>query len=1078
MFVQRSWPSKFWAAHEGGFSIATNAPAVAAASSGAIADFDGDGHADFMTNAPEVFLNRGDWRFDRIEAQGAAAVAGTILVVDDLDGDGDPDVYAARDGPNVLLENRADSSTASASRVAMMGASHVLQPVLRRLAWSSASLRVALGVSLLLAFILLVWARVEGATPLRNPAVALITGLAPAVGALAIPESSPAWSWLVLVGGAVAMATLVVLRVVAARETRRRRIGQHTLKRHLGGGGMGDVWLAVADDGREVAIKVLRPKLASDPIGVERFEQAAGLAARANHVNVARVFDVHVESEFREGAAARAWLAMEYVDGVALSDVMAGEVTVGQSCAIAVQLCRGLAALHAVDVIHRDIKPDNILISEAGVLKIVDFGLARAFGARTLTQTGAALGTMRYIAPEQLVDPHAADERADVWAVGVVVYELLSGQHPCAPDSHGQTSSEIAYRVMKAVSDGVVRPLTEAAPDVDVALAGIVDRALKVNPGERWRDATALGDAFAQFADETIEARRPQSTLRATSIAFVMSAMLAIGCADATRTWMAPAVVGEPHPVVTLRPYEVIESSRRVLGAAVGADASWVYFTGNGVLLPSGVEVATPGMATRGVWCGGALWVADGPSGLAKVDGERVQSYAVGDIRDVVCAASGRMIAADHRGRVLLLSPPEVVASVVLDGAPSAIAMTGRHVAVALEDGGAALVEIGSDGMSVDGMSLVWTRKDTGRVPAVAARRDGTLAWLGQPGRLLTWRAGSTRLRRGLPLRGARLAADGTTGWWAASPETLWRIDATEHGGTTEDDVVQFVEREDATWVVDQSGRVRRAGAERDAVIADPVMSYSSVQGGFVLSTSASKAVVRHIETKRRFEIAPTPLRLQPAPLGVVVAADEGIRVFEARSGEIVGAEAKTGSFNGALITQPNLLWAARRERGLERQGVLLSHRLDCPDWASIAYGPGVVAVACAKGGWVEVFDEQGRHLRSIATSGRIVDLAFAQGVLLVSLSHWGVEAHRIDGGGDTDRVVLPGEPGGIAVRGDEVAIAIGTAGVAVLRTNPQGTLRLIEILQTPGNAQDVDFDGDALLAADTYSVLRLPRTK
>ena len=197
----------------------------------------------------------------------------------------------------------------------------------------------------------------------------------------------------------------------------------------LGQGGMGFVYKARQPDlDRVVALKILRPELGRDPAFAERFAREARVLARLNHPNIVTVFE--------HGQAGRFfYLLMEHVDGVNLRQAMrAGRFTPEQALAIVPGICDALQAAHAQGIWHRDIKPENILLDPDGRVKIVDFGIARIVGdpARdfTLTLTGAALGSAPYMAPEQHERPHEVDHRADIYSLGVVFYEMLTGELP------------------------------------------------------------------------------------------------------------------------------------------------------------------------------------------------------------------------------------------------------------------------------------------------------------------------------------------------------------------------------------------------------------------------------------------------------------------------------------------------------------------------------------------------------------------------------------------------------------------------------------------------------------------------
>ncbi len=199
--------------------------------------------------------------------------------------------------------------------------------------------------------------------------------------------------------------------------------------RLLGRGGMGFVYEARQNDlERTVAIKVLSPQLGTDPTFAERFAREARILAKLQHPNIVTLFEHGEQGGFY-------YLLMEHVDGVNLRQAMqAGRFTPEQALAIVPAICDALQTAHTQGIWHRDIKPENILLDKEGRVKIADFGIARILGdpARnfTLTQTGNALGSSAYMAPEQFEDPRKIDHRSDIYSLGVVLYEMLTGELP------------------------------------------------------------------------------------------------------------------------------------------------------------------------------------------------------------------------------------------------------------------------------------------------------------------------------------------------------------------------------------------------------------------------------------------------------------------------------------------------------------------------------------------------------------------------------------------------------------------------------------------------------------------------
>ncbi|MBI2933826.1 MAG: serine/threonine protein kinase [Planctomycetes bacterium] len=207
------------------------------------------------------------------------------------------------------------------------------------------------------------------------------------------------------------------------------QLGAYRIVELLGRGGMGAVYRAQHSMlGRAVALKVLPRSLAQDPEFSERFKREAQALAKIHHPNIVDVYDMGTDGD-------TCFFAMEYVDGPSLRSVLkTGRLSPPQALHMVPKLCDALEYAHAQGVIHRDIKPENILLDRAGEPKIADFGIARILrgdrGPLTLTRTSAILGTPDYMAPEQRENTKDVDHRADIYSLGVVLYEMLTGQLP------------------------------------------------------------------------------------------------------------------------------------------------------------------------------------------------------------------------------------------------------------------------------------------------------------------------------------------------------------------------------------------------------------------------------------------------------------------------------------------------------------------------------------------------------------------------------------------------------------------------------------------------------------------------
>jgi serine/threonine-protein kinase len=261
---------------------------------------------------------------------------------------------------------------------------------------------------------------------------------------------------------------------------------RYDVKEVLGVGGMGSVFKAVDTElGEVIAIKTLRQDfLSTDPSALERFKSEIRLARRISHRNVVRTHDLGEHSGVY-------FITMEYVEGTSLKQLIRerGRLPVEVTLAVGKQLCRALEVAHEQGVIHRDIKPANIVVEGDGVLKVMDFGIARlAQRDSGMTQAGMLVGTPAYMAPEQLMG-HEVDARADLYAVGCVLYECLTGHPPHEADS--------AIMLIAKVFEETPRPPSSWHPDVPPALDQLVMRTLATEPGARPASAEALHDLLA-----------------------------------------------------------------------------------------------------------------------------------------------------------------------------------------------------------------------------------------------------------------------------------------------------------------------------------------------------------------------------------------------------------------------------------------------------------------------------------------------------------------------------------------------------------------------------------------------------
>ena len=262
-----------------------------------------------------------------------------------------------------------------------------------------------------------------------------------------------------------------------------RAVGPYRIVRPLGRGGMGVVYLAEDTRlNRRVALKFLPPHLAADAGAVQRLFAEARAAAALDHPHVAVVHEVG-ETEPDLEQAGRPFIAMAYYDGETLREkIRRGPLPVAEAQTLARQIAEGLRAAHRQGIVHRDVKPSNILVTPDGLAKIVDFGIARLIGA-ALTQPGTTPGTVAYMSPEQ-TRGEPVDGRSDLWSLGVVLYEMLTGRRPFRGDHH-QT-------LIHAIRHDPPEPAERLRPETPAPLARAVQRCLEKNPARRYPDADAL----------------------------------------------------------------------------------------------------------------------------------------------------------------------------------------------------------------------------------------------------------------------------------------------------------------------------------------------------------------------------------------------------------------------------------------------------------------------------------------------------------------------------------------------------------------------------------------------------------
>jgi hypothetical protein len=466
-------------------------------------DADGDGDLDVMVVDRQggllAFANEGGWRFEQTVLPSRFA-AGEMRAhaFADIDLDGDLDAFIARDGAtNLLLENTRIGALRHVPVAREPFAARALGEIARRVAWvrlPETTTRV--GILWVVVLLLGLRGRREAFLGFGRPVLPLALVLMVPIVEFTTTDLAAPIRWG---GGAGVFLVALAMFSADSRRTRLRRatwIDRFRVHRELGRGGMGSVFLATDSSSRsQVALKVMSPALASNRVAAARFEREALLGARLEHPHIVRVLD-HGRCEVFDDGRPRttAWLSMEYLEGGSLRGLVSEgrPLGVGPACAVARDLLQALQHLHDHGVIHRDLKPDNVMIDTNGVLKLADFGLAHEHQLDTLTKTGDVMGTIRYMPPEQAHDTAHVDERADLYSVGVLLFELLAGRPPFVGDNYLQT--------LYAVLNKEAPALVDIVPEVSAELSAVVRRALAKRPEDRWQTAAEFSDAVRLFA--------------------------------------------------------------------------------------------------------------------------------------------------------------------------------------------------------------------------------------------------------------------------------------------------------------------------------------------------------------------------------------------------------------------------------------------------------------------------------------------------------------------------------------------------------------------------------------------------
>jgi Tol biopolymer transport system component len=350
------------------------------------------------------------------------------------------------------------------------------------------------------------------------------------------------------------------------------RLGPYEIVALLGAGGMGEVYRARDTRlGRVAALKVLPAEIAADRERLARFESEARAASALNHPNIVTIYDVG-----QEGGTA--WISMELVEGSTLREILVeGPLPARRAVALAAQLADGLARAHEAGIVHRDFKPENIVVTKLGRAKILDFGLARFAdsGAAALSQAptaaertrpGTVMGTVGYMSPEQ-VHGLTADHRTDIFALGAVLYEMVAGRRAFA----GKLPADVMMAILR-------EDPPDLPPSASPGLARIVKRCLEKNPEERFQSARDLAFALESLSGDSGAGSAATSAPRRSRPWIGLTAVIGAAAAFALAWFLRPVLTAGAGAPSFSRAVRLAGGAGRQFGAVLSPDGKWVAY--------------------------------------------------------------------------------------------------------------------------------------------------------------------------------------------------------------------------------------------------------------------------------------------------------------------------------------------------------------------------------------------------------------------------------------------------------------------------------------------------------------------